>query len=203
MKVIGITGPTGAGKTTALNALRALGCEVIDADKVYHELLADNPAVREALATAFGNEILDRTGGVDRRRLAEAVYPDRLEEVGQVTHPFIVAEIHRWIEEARRAGKSAVAIDAAALFESGLGEECDRVVSVLAPLELRIRRIMVRDGIEESYARRRAAAQKPDSFFRSRSDYVLENAGEAASTAFGDQARTFFEKILKEDGFSP
>lgn len=201
MKVIGITGPTGAGKTTTLNALRDLGCEVIDADRVYHELLRDSSEMRETLVSAFGGGILDGTGAVDRRRLAEAVYPDRLEEVGRVTHPLIGAEVRRRIEAARKAGKPGVAIDAIALMESGLAGECDRVVSVLAPLELRIRRIMARDGIDEGYARRRALAQKGDEFFRSHSDFVLENTRGDTPEVFEARARDLFEKILSDDGF--
>ena len=196
MKVIGITGPTGAGKTTALNALRDLGAEVIDADAVYHELLRESGELKAAMVTAFGPGILDGEGQVDRRALAGAVYPDRLDELNGITHPFVVAEIDRRIAAARRSGKPAAAIDAIALMESGLGEGCDVVVSVLAPLDVRIGRIMVRDGIDEGYARRRALAQKGEDFFRSHSDYVLENSGDPAD--FEARARALFEKILAE-----
>lgn len=198
MKVIGITGPTGAGKTTALNALRALGAEVIDADAVYHELLRENGEMKAALVSAFGLGILDGDGQVDRKALAGAVYPDRLDELNSITHPFVVAEIDRRIAAARRAGRPAAAIDAIALMESGLGERCDVVVSVLAPLEVRIGRIMVRDGIDEGYARRRALAQKGEDFFRSHSDYVLENGEGDTPEAFGARAEALFRELLKE-----
>lgn len=198
MKVIGITGPTGAGKTTALNALRGLGAEVIDADAVYHELLRENGEMKAALVSAFGPGILDGEEQVDRKALAGAVYPDRLDELNGITHPFVVAEIARRIAAARRSGKPAAAIDAIALIESGLGETCDVIVSVLAPLEERIRRIMVRDGIDGDYARRRALAQKGEDFFRAHSDYVLENGEGDTPEAFGAEARALFQKILTE-----
>lgn len=198
MKVIGITGPTGAGKTTALNALRDLGAEVIDADAVYHELLRESGELKAAMVTAFGPGILDGEGQVDRKALAGAVYPDRLDELNGITHPFVVAEIDRRIAAARRSGKPAAAIDAIALMESGLGEGCDVVVSVLAPLDVRIGRIMVRDGIDEGYARRRALAQKGEDFFRSHSDYVLENGEGDTPEAFEAEARALFQKILTE-----
>ena len=198
MKVIGITGPTGAGKTTALNALRGLGTEVIDADAVYHELLRESGELKAALVAAFGPGILDGDGQVDRKALAGAVYPDRLPELNSITHPFVVAEIDRRIAAARRSGKPAAAIDAIALIESGLGEWCDVVVSVLAPLEVRIGRIMARDGIDEGYARRRALAQKGEDFFRSHSDYVLENGEGDTPEAFEAEARALFQKILTE-----
>ena len=196
MKVIGITGPTGAGKTTALNALRSLGAEVIDADAVYHSLLSDSVPMREALTGAFGKQILDESGGVDRRKLSDAVYPDRLEELNALTHPIIVAEVGRKVEEARKAGRPAAAIDAIALVESGLVKWCDTVVSVLAPLELRVKRIMARDSIDEAYARRRALAQKPDTFFRAHSDYVLENQDNDTPEVFGARALSLFREIL-------
>lgn len=198
MKIIGITGPTGAGKTTALNALRDLGGEVIDADAVYHELLQENGEMKAALVAAFGPGILDGEGQVDRRALAGAVYPDRLPELNSITHPFVVAEIDRRIAAARRAGKPAAAIDAIALMESGLGEGCDVVVSVLAPLDVRIGRIMARDGIDGDYARRRALAQKGEDFFRSHSDYVLENGEGDTPEVFGARAKALFQKILTE-----
>ena len=198
MKVIGITGPTGAGKTTALNALRELGAEVIDADAVYHGLLRENAEMKAALISAFGPGILDGDGQVDRKALAGAVYPDRLPELNGITHPFVVARVGRLVEAARKAGKPAAAIDAIALIESGLGETCDVIVSVLAPLEERIRRIMVRDGIDGDYARRRALAQKGEDFFRSHSDYVLENGKGDTPEAFGAEARALFQKILTE-----
>lgn len=159
MTVIGITGPTGAGKTTALHALEQLGAIVLDADRVYHRLLAESPAMQTALVQAFGPGILDGDGAIDRKRLAGAVYPDRLEELNQITHPLIITAVMEEVEKARTEGYPAAAIDAIALVESGLADRCDVVVSVLAPMEERIRRIMVRDGIDEAYARRRALAQ--------------------------------------------
>ena len=196
MKVIGITGPTGAGKTTALNALRQLGAEVVDADAVYHRLLAEDGALKNILVKAFGEDILDERGKIDRKRLSTQVYPDRLEELNALTHPVIVAEIGRMAREAEGRGCPALAIDAIALVESGLGGMCDVVVSVLAPVELRVRRIMARDGIDEAYARRRIMAQKGDDFFRTHSDYVLENVEEDTPETFGERAMTLFRKLL-------
>ena len=196
MKVIGITGPTGAGKTTALNALRELGAEVLDADAVYHGLLVDSGALRAELVSAFGPDILGDGGKIDRKRLAEAVYPDRLGELNRLTHPHIMAELYRRIALARRAGSPAAAIDAIALIESGIGAECDAVVSVLAPEALRVRRIMARDGIDEAYALRRVRAQPPDEFFRAHSDYVLENEASDSPDGFGARAKALFQRLL-------
>lgn len=198
MKVIGITGPTGAGKTTALHVLRELGAEVIDADTVYHGLLKESGELKATLTKVFGADLLDETMQIDRKKLAQAVYPDRLSELNTITHPFVVAEIDRRLSLARQEGRAAVAIDAIALIESGLGERCDAVVAVLAPLELRIRRIMARDGIDEAYARRRAVAQQGEDFFRANSGYVLENGPHDTPDGFRGKALSLFRELLKD-----
>ncbi|BDF68235.1 hypothetical protein CE91St43_22070 [Oscillospiraceae bacterium] len=197
MKVIGITGPTGAGKTTALNALRELGAEIIDADAVYHDLLESSDLLRRDLVRAFGDGILDGAGQVDRKALAAAVYPDGLERLNEITHPYVMTAIDYRVAAARRAGRPAAAIDAIALIESGAAAKCDTVVAVLAPLELRVKRIMARDGIDEAYARRRALAQPDDGFFRSHSGHVLENTQEDTPEEFGKRARALFEELLR------
>lgn len=196
MKVIGITGPTGAGKTTALNVLRSLGAEVIDADAVYHELLETDETLKEALVGAFGAQLLDKMGKIDRKALSDAVYPDRLGELERITHPAILAAIDKRLETAQGEKKPAVAIDAIALIECGLAARCGAVVAVLAPLETRVRRIMARDGITEEYARRRALAQKPDGFFLEHADYVLENRACDTPETFAQRAETLFSALL-------
>ena len=106
MKVIGITGPTGAGKTTALHVLRELGAEVIDTDAVYHALLRENGGLKSALVSSFGERILNGVGEVDRKALAREAYPNRLSELNAVTHPFVVEEVDRRITAARQEGRS-------------------------------------------------------------------------------------------------
>lgn len=198
MKVIGITGPTGAGKTTALNALRSLGAEVVDADQVYHRLLEECGELKRDLTRAFGENILDKEGKIDRRRLAQAVYPDRLEELNALTHPFVVAEVEAMLPAAEERGCPALAIDAIALIESGLSQRCHVVAAVLAPKEVRLCRVMERDGISEEYARRRIEAQKPDGFYRDHSGFVLENGPEESQKEFEERARELFRKILAQ-----
>lgn len=198
MTVIGITGPTGAGKTTALRALEELGVEVIDADRVYHRLLEESGELKAALLKAFGDDLLDETMQIDRKKLAQTVYPDRLGELNAITHPFVVAQVDRRLARAREEDRPA-AIDAIALIESGLGDRCDAVVAVVAPLETRIRRIMARDHIDEAYARRRALAQKGEDFFRAHAGYVLENGPEDTPEQFRAKALVLFRYLLGKD----
>lgn len=200
MKRIGITGPTGAGKTTALNALTSLGAHVIDADAVYHDLLSSSAPMRQALTERFGRGILDETGKIDRKALGSVVFtdPKALSDLNEITHRFILAEIDRQAAQAEAKGRPAVAIDAIALIESGAAEGCDAVVGVLAPKEVRIRRIMAREGISEEYARKRVEAQQSDGFFRANCTHILDNDGEDPAE-FQARALALFRPWLDEN----
>ena len=189
MKLIGITGPTGAGKTTALGALKELGVQIIDADAVYHRLLAESAPLRQALTDRFGTEILDGAGGLDRKRLGAAL--------NAITGPFIRAELDRLCAQAEQAGKHA-AIDAIGLVESGIGERCHAAVAVLAPQDVRIRRIMEREGISYDYARSRVEAQKGEDFFRAHCSHVLVNDGAKTPAEFRGEALALFRRLLAE-----
>ena len=118
MKRIGITGPTGAGKTTALQALAELDAHIIDADAVYHALLESSAPLRAALTVRFGPSILDGEGRVNRKALGGVVFgdPAALADLNAITHRFILAEIDRQAAGAEEQGRSAVAIDAIALI---------------------------------------------------------------------------------------
>ncbi len=201
MKRIGITGPTGAGKTTALGALEALGVCVIDADEVYHRLLEESGPLQAALTDRFGASILDERGKLDRKRLGDVVFDDpaALADLNGIAHRFILAEIARLERQAEQAGCPASAVDAIALIECGLAARCDAVVGVLAPKELRIRRIIAREGLSEAYARSRAEAQPPDSFYRARCTHILENREDDTPDAFAARARTLLEPLLSPD----
>lgn len=198
MKIIGITGGTGAGKTTALQALERLGAETIDCDAVYHRLLDENEAMRGELSSQFGT-IFQADGKADRKKLGEVVFdnPKALSQLNQITHRFVVLEVKQLIEGARVQGKSIVAVDAVALLESGLGQLCHRVVGLIAPEELRVKRIMRREGISEAYARLRVRAQKPDSYFQKHCDAVLVNTSDDFA-AFDRAATALFQKLLSE-----
>lgn len=198
MKLIGITGPTGAGKTTALHALASLGAAVIDADAMYHDLLSSDQGLKEALAGRFGRDLLDGEGQIARKRLGEIVFTDHqaLEDLNAITHRFILEELARRTGAARREGRSAVAVDAIRLIESGIGASCDAVVGILAPAGLRVRRIMAREGISEAYARKRVEAQPDDDFYRAHCSHILENGLEDTPETFRRRALALFRTLL-------
>ncbi len=198
MKIIGITGPTGAGKTTALHMLEKLGAAIIDCDEVYHALLAESTPMRRELTARFGGSILDTTGAVDRKALGRAVFQDEqaLADLNAITHHYVRQAVGEGLSAARAEGKDIAAIDAIALIESGLGAQCDAVVGILAPAEVRIRRIMAREGISEAYARMRVTAQRDEGFFRANCTHILENGEEDSPETFGARALDLFTRIL-------
>ncbi len=196
MTVIGITGPTGAGKTTVLNVLTELGGVVADCDAVYHELLRTNGPMRDELKGRFGCSIFDENGDLRRKELGAIVFGDQaaLADLNAITHRHIVAELKRRIAQARAEGCPAIALDAIALLESGAGDLCDVTIAVTAPEDVRVRRVMAREGIPEEYARARIAAQKPSAWFEERCTHTLRNDG--TREALEQRARTLFEQIL-------
>jgi len=199
MIIIGITGPTGAGKTTALNELEKLGGCIIDADAVYHELLASNKTLRKELEDRFGL-LTDEQGNFQRKKLGAVVFSDpaALADLNAITHRYIGAAIRACIAQAKEQGRPAAAIDAIRLFESGLAGDCHTTLAITAPPEIRVGRIMAREGISEEYARARVASQPSDDFFTQRCNHVLINDC-ATAEEFGSRARTLFESILSTD----
>ena len=191
--VIGITGGTGSGKTSALNAIRDLGGVVIDCDAVYHEMLNQDAELRHAIEVKF-HGVFNSDGSLNRKKLGELVFEnkERMAQLNEVIYQFLVPEVQR-----RARDGNLTAIDAINLIESGVGELCDRTVAVTAPAELRERRIMARDGIDERYARMRVSAQKSDEFYRSKCDYELSNTADTPE-AFRETARVFFERLIGE-----
>ena len=193
--VLGLTGGTGAGKTSALNAIRALGGTVIDCDAVYHEMLESNDDMRNAIHVTFPG-VFSLDGKLDRKKLGQEVFADkeRLEQLNAIIYKHIVPEVARRLAE---GNGQLYAVDAINLMESGLDRLCDRTVAITSPLELRVRRIMNRDNITEQYARLRISAQKPDEFYRSKCDCELNNSADTVE-AFEAEAHIFFERLVDE-----
>lgn len=197
MKVIGITGPTGAGKTTVLNVLDDLGAVILDCDAVYHELTVFCQPMKEELRARYGSDIFDENDQLLRKKLGAVVFGDEkaLADLNRITHHYVRLAVHDAIKQARAEGRIAVAIDAIALLESGLGDLCDATVAVTADDELRVRRIMKRDSISEEYARLRVSAQNPSAWFEERCDHTLRNDGDDPSVVEA-QAQQLFASII-------
>ena len=192
--VLGLTGGTGAGKTSALNAIRELGGTVIDCDAVYHEMLENSQEMRNAINAKFPG-VFDQDGKLNRQKLGQEVFAqkDRLAQLNEIVFGFMTPELDRRMES---AGDGLFAIDAINLLESGADRLCDRTIAVTAPTELRVRRIMARDGITEPYARLRISAQKPDEYYRGKCDCELNNAADTPE-AFQAEAKLFFTRLIE------
>ena len=198
MTVIGITGPTGAGKTTVLNVLKELGGCILDADAVYHELLESDLTLRSDLEERFG-PLTREDGSFDRKKLGGIVFHDRLalNDLNNIAHRRVGLELGRRLWLAKKGGVQAAAIDAIALFESGVSELCHVTLAVLAPPEVRVRRIMAREGISEEYARARIAAQKPSGWYEERCGHTLRNDG--GREELEERARALLLSIIPKE----
>lgn len=177
MKIIGLTGLTGAGKSTVAQKLMAYGCYHIDADKVAREVINNNENVKNKLKERFGADVINADGTTNRPLLASRAFADEQStlDLNAITHPAVIEEIKSIIKDMEEVGYRGIIIDAIALFESGLNALCDFNVTVVAPKEIRLERIMKRDNITEEKALERINAQKDESFFTSKADFVLWN----------------------------
>ena len=177
MKIIGLTGLTGAGKSTVAQKLMAYGCYHIDADKVAREVINNNENVKNKLKEHFGDDVINPDGTTNRPLLASRAFANEesTNALNEITHPAVTEEIKSIIGDMEEVGYRGVIIDAIALFESGEDALCDFTVAVVAPKEIRLQRIMKRDNITEEKALERINAQKDESFFTSRADFVLWN----------------------------
>lgn len=197
MKIIGLTGPSGAGKGTAADLLAAYGVPHIDCDSIYHSLLTSGSDCTKALTAEFGMQILSCDGSVDRKKLSSLVFSgegheERLDRLNKITHNYVLQECRRLIEIHKQDGKRAVTVDAPTLFESGFDKECDIILVVSAPYSSRLDRITRRDGINQEKAIERLSAQKDDEFYISRADFVIENSSDL------EKLKSQLEKFIRE-----
>lgn len=174
-KLIGLTGKTGAGKSTVSKMLEGFGAFIIDGDKVAREVLNLSPDLELKLKAAFGNDIYEN-GVLLRKELAKRAFSshENTELLNSIFHPVINKRLFELSNEAFKTHSVAV-VDAAAVIESGFYKSCDCLITVYAPESIRLERIMRRDSLIKEEAMRRINAQKDDEFYFSKSDIIINN----------------------------
>ena len=200
MKVIGLCGGSGSGKGTLAAMLSEGGFLHIDADAVYHDITSgDSPCLR-AMTEAFGRDIISPSGALDRRALASVVFADGAKEklslLNSISHRYVLDEIRQRIVSAEGKYIGAI-VDAPLLFESGFNTECDIIISVIAPRDVRISRISERDGISKEAAQRRINTQLDDEFLRLHSDIIITNDKDTA--ALYEQAQELINRLKENE----
>lgn len=179
MKVIGITGGIGAGKSTVSGYLASLGYPVFDADEVSRGLTADGSPVVDELAETFGEEILVRKGVLSREKLAEIVFsdPDKNRKLMQIVTMKVREAGQKWISDYRKKEKyDIIILDIPLLFETGSEDLCDAVWFITADDKVRRRRVMARDGVTAEQVERRMRSQMPEKEKAERSDEIVDNS---------------------------
>lgn len=189
--IIGITGGSGAGKSTVSKLFEERGVYVTDADIAAREIVKKGQPALQEIAETFGEGVINDDGTLARRALGDIVFssPQSLKKLNEIMHPRIAEYIKSRINEHK--GELAL-IDGAALIESGIDRMCDYMCVVIADKQTRIERICARDGLSHEQAQARIEAQQPDEFYTSRADFIICNNGG------DDELEAQVESILNE-----
>ena len=188
--VVGLTGPTGSGKSTASKTAEALGFKVIDCDKLARVAVEKGREGLTALVAVFGDDILNEDGFLNRKRLAQKAFSTK--ENTELLNKTLLPCIAKLIDVEIKSDK--VLLDAPTLFESGVDKDCDFTIAVLADSDIRLKRIIARDNIDEAAAKLRMSAGKTDDFYIEKADHILYNNGEI------DELKKAFRLILNNGG---
>ncbi len=194
--VIGLVGPTGAGKSTVAMAMAQSGCAVVDCDKLAREVTDTCVPCLQELSQEFGADILEN-GCLNRRLLASRAFssPHKTLRLNQITHPWICRKSVEKIEALQKSGASAVLLDAPLLFEAKMDPLCDVIISVTAPAKVRLARILARDGISKNLAISRIRAQHSALYYKKRSDFWID--GSQNIEMVSQRAKEIFSQILQ------
>lgn len=195
--VIGLTGQTGAGKSTVSKVFVQNGFRLIDADAISRHVVARGSHCLADLQECFTDAILTPDGELDRKVMASIAFSDhrKLEMLNTIMYPYIVGEILRMIHRFSQQNHKLILLDAPTLFESRTDDFCDLIISVVAKPELRMQRIMERDHISEKAAQQRMEMQLTEEFFRLHSDTVLEN--NSSFSELWDAAQELSAKLIR------
>jgi len=179
---VGVTGNIGSGKTTVCKIFEGLDIDVYYADAMAKRLYQTDSELKEGVLNLFGDASYDSNGELVRQVLSDAIYRDAKlrEALNELVHPRVFADFKDWCDQKRALGKSYVIKEAAILFESGADKTVDLVIGVMAPLPLRLKRVIDRDGGSEETVKLRIQSQMPQEDWAERCDYLINNDGNVA-----------------------
>lgn len=182
-RILGLTGQSGAGKSTVAEFLEQNGFYVINADLLVHKIYNSGSPCLKTVASVFGEDIISDNGTPDRKLLAKRAFSSKENTalLSSIVHPFVTAELFTQIKKAAESGATTVVYDAPQLFESNADVICDEIISVTAEKSVRLERICKRDNISKENALMRMNAQLDEEFFRENSDYIIENNSDLSS----------------------
>lgn len=189
-KIVGLTGGIGSGKSTLSAALRESGLEVLDTDTIARRIMLTDKCVRAKLADAFGEEVFLESGEIDKNYLSDVVFhnPQKMAVLNSIVHPAVFEYI---VEYAIASDSKVVLAESAILFESGMNTICSAVITVSAPEDIRIERVMRRNGVSEQEVRQRMEAQWTDEQRERRADLVIRNGENAKISELCLQVKEF------------
>ena len=182
-RIIGLTGQSGAGKSTVAKFLEQNGFKVINADLLVRKIYNSGSPCLKTISAVFGEDIITDNGTPDRKLLAERAFSSKENTalLSSIVHPFVTAELFAEIKKSAESGATTIVYDAPQLFESNADVICDEIISVTAEKSVRLERICWRDNISKENALMRMNAQLDEEFFRENSDYIIENNSDLSS----------------------
>jgi dephospho-CoA kinase len=196
MLKVGLTGSIAVGKSFVVSLLAELGCHVLDADATAREVVAPGTPGMKAVIAAFGEDILNSDGALDRAKLGAIVFADegkRL-ELNSLLHPFIISAQDEQLREWEQADPQGIAIvDAALMIESGGYRRFDKLVVVHCRPEVQLDRLMTRDGLSRADAEQRIGAQMPQEEKKTYADFLIDTSEGFDSTR--EQTESLFHKL--------
>lgn len=194
--IIGITGNSGAGKTTASVILaNEINAKIINADEIVKKSQKKGMPYYNEIIKKMGQDILQKDLEIDRKKLAQKIYDDKEKRdiLNKITEKYIVEEIKKQIQEVKQKD---IILDIPLLFESGLDKICDETISILADEKIKIQRISIRENIDENVAKKRLEIQPEEYYYKSKSNYIIENNGDDLSK----NIKKVWEKICLKHG---
>ena len=199
MKVIGLCGGSGSGKGSVSLIFNSFGIPSVDTDRVYRELTSSHSECLFALVKEFGESIIKPDGSLDRASLRNIVFEGeeserKRERLNEISHKYILDKTDELLSGYKKLGVPMAIVDAPLLFESGYDKKCDVILAVLAEESVRINRIMKRDGLSYSDAKKRVASQIPDEKLKELCDFFIVNNGDFSELEA--QTRRIADQIL-------